>query len=87
MAGAKKLSTGRYEYRGYELDGTGCGWQIRESADDDFMLVADSKKGAMKYIDSVCDRKEADAAKEQYAGMTDAELIAIDGVGWAWLEA
>ena len=91
MSGAKKIATGEYAYRGYELAVNATGWRIREAGQNHYSIAGgDTKREAMALIEQMiedAETREVAADKEQYAGMTDDELIAIDGVGWAWLEA
>jgi len=88
--GAKKIATGHYAYRGYELAVDATGWRIREEGMSHWPIDGGStKKEAMCVIDERIDWIEDDADRDQQKSrehMTDAELIAIDGVGWAWLE-
>jgi len=91
MSGAKKIATGEYAYRGYELAVDATGWSVREEGMGHYPWDAGkTKRDAMAFIDNMIENEEvrkAERIKESRSDMTDAELIAIDGVGWAWLEA
>lgn len=91
MSGAKKIATGEYAYRGYELAVDATGWRVREEGTSPYPYDAGkTKRDAMAFIDNLIDdaeNREARNIKESRSGMTDQELIAIDGIGWAWLEA
>ena len=91
MSGAKKIATGEYAYRGYELAVDATGWRVREEGMNHYPWDAGkTKRDAMVFIDNMIENEEtrkAERIKESRSDMTDAELIAIDGVGWAWLEA
>lgn len=82
MAGATKIGKGEYAYRGYEIANDTYGWHVRKAGMDHYPWDADSKKDAMAFIDEHIETETT----QSRTGMTDAELIAIDGVGWAWLE-
>lgn len=91
MSGATKIAKGEYAYRGYEIAVDATGWRIREAGMSHYPIDGgDTKRETLAFIDQIIDQKEdrkAEQIKESRSDMTDAELIAIDGVGWAWLEA
>lgn len=92
MSGAKKIAKGEYAYRGYELAVDATGWRIRKA--DGIMKHypwdgGSTKREAMFVIDGIIETDETQAelrVADSRADMTDKELIAIDGIGWAWLE-
>ena len=83
MAGATKLGPGAYSYREHRLICDLGLWRIFDEADTAQAVgEATSKKSAIVFIDKRIDLNVSKSRESK----TDAELIAIDGVGWAWLE-
>jgi len=83
MSSATKIRKGEYAYRGYEIANDTYGWHIREAGMGHYPIGdIESKKAAMIYIDEMIEQN----ISQSRMNMTAAELIAIDGVGWAWLE-
>ena len=88
---ATKIRKGEYAYRGYELAVDATGWRIKKADMNHYPWDGGStKREAMFFIDTLIEdeeNREARNLKDSRSDMTTAELIAIDGVGWAWLEA
>ena len=79
---ATKIKSGEYAYRGHEIIRDAHGWQVRKAGNGRAILHPVSKAQAITLIDEYIDAEIV----EDRSDMTTAELIAIDGVGWAWLE-
>ena len=90
MSSAKKIKKGEYAYRGYELAVDATGWRIKKADMNHYPWDGGStKREAMFFIDTMIEDDATQAelkVADSRSDMTDAELIAIDGVGWAWLE-
>ncbi len=81
---AKRIKTGEYSYRGHELAVDATGWMIKLEGMDFYPWEAVSKKDAMALIDNKIDDDETRNTLAKYEGISDEELMKIDG--WAWLD-
>jgi len=81
---AKRITTGEYSYRGYELAVDATGWMIKVEGENHYPWDAESKKDAMGFIDQMIEDDETKATLAKSEKLSGEELYEVDP--WAWLD-